>query len=123
MVLSRRSFIQDVGIGLSAMIFTPTTFAISWKRTKVVPPWQPHWAILREQWIRTRFIQFMKMPVREALATLNGKEVFLTNSDPVFLREQWYEDMYPIAKTSAGIIVEPFEHMPNDWRPNAVSYS
>jgi len=113
--MKRRDFLIDIGMSFSALIFTPKLIQPTWKRIPDQKMWVPHWAFLSDRWLheqrRLRFPNhYGKLPVQNFF--LNK------NNDPVFLREPFYEQMHPVLMAASGIIVEPFEHMPADWKPD-----
>jgi|SRR6185436_4503978 len=116
--MNRRGFITEISIGLSALVFTPRLIQASWKQLPVQKLWTPHWAFLSDRWFRARQVAFHTergYPLSELLLQAPS---FNRGNDPVFLRHSFYEEMYPVVKAASGIIVEPFEHMPANWKPS-----
>lgn len=122
MIVSRRSFISEIVLGLSATIFTPVLVSPKWKDTlgsyRAVPKFVPHWAILRTEWLDERrrcwLREFEHLEV----------ENFVSRTGTVFVEEYvriehpWYDQVYEEVKTPSGIIVHPLTHFPPDFNPS-----
>lgn len=112
--MNRRDFLSDIAVGFSALVFTPKLIQATWKRLPDQKVWVPHWAFFSRRWEHER--RRLSWPHYDKLTVQN---ILLNKSnDPVFLREQFYEEMHPVLMAASGIIVEPFEHMPANWEPD-----
>lgn len=113
--MNRRNFLSDIGLGFSALVFTPKLIQIKWKRPLDQKVWVPHWAFFSSRWEHER----RRLSFPNICGELPVQNLLLSKgNDPVFLREQFYEEMHPVLMAASGIIVEPFEHMPENWKPS-----
>lgn len=126
---SRRDFFKDIGLGLSAMVFTPSIIRPTWRDTlRVNQPFFPHWAILRPEWVAARFYSdnYWKRYELSPNSRIEAQKRYdeyvnsltvRSNPDYVFMRQSWYEDMIEPALTPSGIHVKPFIHLPKSFTP------
>ncbi len=117
--MNRRGFLTDISIGLSALVFTPKLIQARWKQLPNEKIWVPHWAFLSERWRHEqRRLNFLEAyGVNEMPLEFPFRMLAINGDAPVFLRHKFYEEMYPVVMAASGIIVEPFEHMPINWKP------
>ncbi len=135
-MIDRRSFLEHVGVGLSAMLFTPHIVRASWKdtlRANSKYPFSPHWVLIRERWLRGYHRQCMfgenQYLTDKSLAAIQSMnqldpncDVVLcpTKEDYLYCSKPWYEDLYPEVRTLNGIFIHPFEHMPPSFSPQSL---
>jgi hypothetical protein len=113
--MNRRDFLSDIALGFSAIVFTPKLIQTTWKRLPDQKVWVPHWAFFSGRWEHERRRQIFP----DTYGKLPVQNLFVSKRDnPVFLREQFYEEMHPVLMAASGIIVEPFDHMPANWKPD-----